>query len=837
MTRAASVIRIAVFAAGLILPTAGSLGQTPEFRAMWVSRFEWPDTDPATCKATIDAVMENLKANNFNAVFFQIRGQCDTLYPSPEEVWSLLVGGADPGWNPLAYALSAAHANGIEFHAYINTQTCWRGSGGYTLPANPNHLFYSHCNAADPDHHDWLICGSQGTPVQWSGGYVWMAPGIPDFQAYWRRQVMHVVQDYEVDGVHFDYIRTPGAMYSYDPISRARQASPQSNPDNLEFGAWTADQITRMVRDIYAQVMAVKPAVKVSAAVFSNPNTAPSSVYQDALVWAQTGGMDILVPMMYYAGGAGSGWDTTLQTWLAGSAGRHVVAGHSTEQGVAGLLGQVDVARTRGAQGTSVFSYSSFTGWSDYLTNVHQQPVSTPAMTWKSSPTTGIIYGYVKDASGTPIVDAQLVRSGSTYKALSSGDGLYSFLLVPPGTCTLTVSHIGYEPADPVSVSVTAGGVVRQDITLGSLLPPLIAPVTPNPDFATRNLTYTRQLTLSRGTAESWTLLQGPDGTSLNRGTGCVQWVPLPCNAGSPVTFAVRVSSTAGTDDETWTVQVQAQPPCSTFNLTGFEDYANGTRVVFKTPRSSNTYTHLATTPNVAQVTDAVPGLSGNKCYVLQWQYVDATKQRWARVTTSNAPNIPNPTVQLDRPIRLRLRLDSGRLRLALGIRETGTTADLGGDGGTSGSIEFLGAATKLSDAPQGVLVEPMEGVWQTLIFDPRRDPIVAYTGDSVLSSASNKGTLECLAFSYVDSVGPFTVYLDDVDFVCDTPGDFDYDEDVDQGDFGHFQACLGTTGATAAALGDCRSSDFDRDGDVDTVDFGGFQCCFNGADQPAGCR
>ena len=88
---------------------------------MWVSRFEWPNADQATCKATIDDVMQTLAVNNFNAVFMQIRGQADVLYPSPYEVWSPLIGGTDPGWDPLAYMINAAHANGNGINTLIGS--------------------------------------------------------------------------------------------------------------------------------------------------------------------------------------------------------------------------------------------------------------------------------------------------------------------------------------------------------------------------------------------------------------------------------------------------------------------------------------------------------------------------------------------------------------------------------------------------------------------------------------------------------------------------------------------------------------------------------------------
>ncbi len=481
------MVGVLVIGSGAVLP-AGA--QTPELRAMWISRFEWPNANAATCKATIDNMMQTLAANHFNAVFFQVRGQADVLYPSPYEVWSPLIGGTDPGFDPLAYAINSAHANGIEFHAYINTHTCWQSSA-HLPPANTNHLFYAHCDASNPAARDWLIHDSSGNPVQWhENDYVWIAPGVPAYQAYMRQQVMYVAQNYDVDGIHFDRIRTPNSSYSYDPISQARRVDTQTNPDGLAFDAWTADQITRMVRDIYAEVMTVKPNIKMSAAVFPDSTTAPTGQHQAALAWAQAGAMDMLVPMMYSTGGAGSTWDTRLQAWLAGSAGRQVIAGQSTSEGISSLLEQVALTRARGAAGNSVFSINSFSWWSDYLTGPYATAVATPSMSWKTTPATAIVYGYVKKPDTSVVVDAQVRRNGDTYVGLSSGDGFYSMLLVPPGTHTLLASH-GLVGSGSANVTVAAGEVKRADITLTNAPPPpIINEVTPDPDAAPIGYTY-----------------------------------------------------------------------------------------------------------------------------------------------------------------------------------------------------------------------------------------------------------------------------------------------------------------------------------------------------------
>jgi len=63
-------------------------------------------------------------------------------------------------------------------------------------------------------------------------------------------------------------------------------------------------------------------------------------------------------------------------------------------------------------------------------------------------------------------------------------------------------------------------------------------------------------------------------------------------------------------------------------------------------------------------------------------------------------------------------------------------------------------------------------------------------------------------------------------------PGDFDGDGDVDQGDFGHFQACYSSLGQPVEA--GCEDAKLDSDDDVDLDDFAIFEACMSGANNPA---
>jgi len=63
---------------------------------------------------------------------------------------------------------------------------------------------------------------------------------------------------------------------------------------------------------------------------------------------------------------------------------------------------------------------------------------------------------------------------------------------------------------------------------------------------------------------------------------------------------------------------------------------------------------------------------------------------------------------------------------------------------------------------------------------------------------------------------------------------DFDLDGDVDQNDFGFFQACF--SGSEVPYEPGCKDADLNGNGAVDQTDFGAFRDCMGGADSPPGC-
>jgi len=357
-----------------------------EVRALWVVR------NTMTSPESVKEMVRRAKENGFTDLVVQVRGRGDAYYNSRLEPRADDLAKQPANFDPLELALDEAHRVGMRVHAWINIYLV---ANIETLPHPQNHLIYQHpewlmvprgiaqelyhIGPKSPEYLERLIEYTRGNRMELEGLYA--SPANPDVKENLIKIWLDVAERYEVDGLHFDYVRYPNTNFDYSRASldrfrgvieksldaESRQAmDAQSDQDPLVYAVTYPDryaqfqrqQVNELVERVYKGVKAIKPHAIISAAVFANDEDAARSKFQDWRQWLRLGWLDVACPMAYTP-------ETDTFRKLIGNAmkfssGKQIWAGIGAyKQPADSALEKIRAARELGAQGFVLFSYDS----------------------------------------------------------------------------------------------------------------------------------------------------------------------------------------------------------------------------------------------------------------------------------------------------------------------------------------------------------------------------------------------------------------------------------------------------------------------------------------------
>ncbi len=201
----------------------------------------------------------------------------------------------------------------------------------------------------------------------------WLCPSHPDNQKLEIESMLEVARNYQVDGLHFDYIRYPDSDHCFcagckERFQRATKTTLTHWPgDVLSEGAlrqqwleWRRSNITTVVRAISEQAHALKPDLKISAAVFRNWPTDRDGIGQDWKLWCERGWLDFVCPMDYTSSPRQFENSVTRQVAWAGRVPCYPGIGESASSsrlGVDGVIEQINITRRLNTHGFVIFNY------------------------------------------------------------------------------------------------------------------------------------------------------------------------------------------------------------------------------------------------------------------------------------------------------------------------------------------------------------------------------------------------------------------------------------------------------------------------------------------------
>jgi len=287
-----------------------------ELRGAWITSYfglDWPNKNqtPAQQQSALITILNHHQATGINVIYFQVRSQCDALYPSSIEPWSNDLTGLQgkapvPFWDPLQFAIDESHKRGMELHAWLNP---YRAVGNTAIPA-PNHVTNT--------HPEWILTSSATLKI--------LNPALQAVRDYVNSVISDIVQRYDVDGIHFDDYFYPNAPYNDDGYFTADPRGFTSRGD------WRRDNVNLFIKQVYEMVAGIKPWVKFGVspsgiyrsstdpAIGSNTSSGAfqhySAIFADSKKWLQEGWVDYLAPQVYwYIGQPGSDYKVLIPWW------------------------------------------------------------------------------------------------------------------------------------------------------------------------------------------------------------------------------------------------------------------------------------------------------------------------------------------------------------------------------------------------------------------------------------------------------------------------------------------------------------------------------------------
>ncbi|HTH70273.1 MAG TPA: family 10 glycosylhydrolase [Candidatus Saccharimonadales bacterium] len=496
---------------------AGDPGTTPaavgggQLRAFWVDAFG----DGIYTQAQIDQLVTDVKAANMNAIVAQVvrRGDC---FCNRSSLPRTAVAGVSPApFDPLQALIDAAHAQGIQVHAWIITTGIWQGPG---VPTDPTHAFNLH-GPSTTGAANWIDYRSDGAS-NLSDEY-FIDPGNPDAAAYIVNMATSIARNYNVDGINLDRIRYPDGNFGtnvpswgYNPTALARfgaatgRTDRPSNTDAV-WTQWRRDQVTNIVRRIYLESYAIRPSIRISADTITygaGPQSAGgwentrtyAEVLQDWVGWLREGILDLNIAMNYKRDA-----DATQRTWYAQWSDFAKDSQFQRQSAIGSAMYLNDLpatirqARIAVANSTAGAPSAGWNGYSyrtpDAATNagtrtgasaraelinaltkpstddpvmpaIFATPIAAPAMPWKDQPSGGQLRGIAADPTGGPIASATVTLYDSANTVVgqrtTDGSGWFGFVDLRPGTYRATIDSTRAAASSGI-VSVAAGTVAN----------------------------------------------------------------------------------------------------------------------------------------------------------------------------------------------------------------------------------------------------------------------------------------------------------------------------------------------------------------------------------------
>ena len=301
--------------------------------------------DPVEGHEQVKEVMERLDQAKIDFVQMLVKGTRSDAYYST----SLIPMQVYERWDPFQETIEQAHKRGIEVHAFI----CPFPEGGDEIGPTLQ------------QHPDWAMVSNKGKRIGWA------CPSRPEVKERALEIISELLENYDLDVIHLDYIRTPDFVsgewisacycdycrsqfkqeYGTDPMDLGERGELVQKWDN-----WRREQISDFVRLVHERVREAGKKLIAYCWDLSSPYT----VFQDWPGWVRRGYVDFINPTGYvYTPGEFRKLCQQARVVVNHRVPTYISIGVETSHGrlhsAQEVIGQINIAKETGLEGVIFF--------------------------------------------------------------------------------------------------------------------------------------------------------------------------------------------------------------------------------------------------------------------------------------------------------------------------------------------------------------------------------------------------------------------------------------------------------------------------------------------------
>ncbi|MDQ2087575.1 family 10 glycosylhydrolase [Herbivorax sp. ANBcel31] len=287
-------------------------------RAVWLTtvlNLDWPSVETRDIenseeriqksKEELVEMLDRAVELNMNAVFFQVSTEGDALYNSDIVPWSrYLTGtfGKDPGFDPLAFIIKEAHKRNLELHAWLNPYRVSMNTSASTIESLniPKSIYRERPHLIKTSMNRFIV-----------------DPGVPESRKWVADRVKEILDNYDVDGIHFDdyfyYERHEGELNDDETFRK------YNNGQFSNKGDWRRNNTYLLIKELSEMIQKSKPHVKFgispggvwgnkSDGLVDGSNTESGYTnylrcFADTKKWVEEEIIDYIAPQIYFTFG------------------------------------------------------------------------------------------------------------------------------------------------------------------------------------------------------------------------------------------------------------------------------------------------------------------------------------------------------------------------------------------------------------------------------------------------------------------------------------------------------------------------------------------------------